>query len=59
LTDLVDKNLSFSMASFFLSVATTLVTLSGKEKDLLDQQSASPSFGLGVDPSVLEPGTHP
>jgi hypothetical protein len=42
------------MASFF----SGRVTLSGKEKDPLDQQNASPSFRLGTDPSVLELGTH-
>jgi hypothetical protein len=42
----------------YFSVATTLVTMSGKEKDPLEQQSASRSFGLNADPSDLEPGMH-
>jgi hypothetical protein len=37
-------------------VATTLVTLSGKEKCSVGPQSSAPSFGLGTDPMMLEPG---
>jgi hypothetical protein len=57
LTNYIDKSLLLSIFFCFL-VATTLVTLSGKEKDPVDQQNASPSFGLGTNPSMLEHGTH-
>jgi hypothetical protein len=39
------------------SVATTLVTLSSKEKHWPRPEISTPSFGLGIDPSMLEPGT--
>jgi hypothetical protein len=34
-----------------------LVTLSGKEKDSLGPKANTSSFGLGIDSSMLEPGT--
>jgi hypothetical protein len=38
-------------------VATTLVTLSSKEKIMFGSEANIPSFGLGVGASTLEPGT--
>jgi hypothetical protein len=45
------------MTLYRFSAATTLVDLSGKEKDLLMPEASTSSFGLGIGPSMLEPGT--
>jgi hypothetical protein len=42
---------------YHFSAATTLINLSRKEKDSLNPEASTSSFGLGIDPSMLEPDT--
>jgi hypothetical protein len=56
LMNLAYYRLSLSTLHYF-SAVTTLVTLSGKEKDSLGPEASTSSLGLGIGSSILEPGT--